>query len=148
MDYAISVWGYCSAFNKDLVVRLQHRAARIVCGNMDFINVRGSDLVKELGWQTFDKRRDYFTAMLIYKIIHELAPRRLIDSFTLSRYTHDIPTRASVNGNLQIPQPNCEIFRYSLKYQGAILWNSLPSYLKEAPDIHSFKRMYKAHYFN
>ena len=114
---------------------------------MDFINVRGSDLVNELGWQTFDQRRDYFTAMLVYKIIHEIAPKRLIDSFILSRYTHDLPTRSSVNGNLQLPRPNCEIFKCSLKYQGAILWNGLPSNLKDAPDIHSFKQMYKAQYF-
>ena len=106
---------------------------------MDYVNVRGSDLVDELGWQTFDNRRDYFTAMLVYKIVHETAPRRLHDSFTLCRYTHDLPTRASVHGNLQIPQPNCEIFKSALKYQGVALWNGLPSYLKDAPDIHSFE---------
>ena len=147
IDYAISVWGYCSNSNKDLVVRLQHRAARIVCGNMDFINVRGADLVTELGWQTIDKRRDYFTAMLMYKVIHEIAPKRLIDSIIMTSDTHDVLTRSSTHGTLQVPEPNFEIFRKSLKYQGTILWNGLPSHIKKAPDILAFKRMYKAFYF-
>ena len=148
LDYAISVWGYCSNIYKDLVVRLQHRAARIVCGNMDYINVRGADLMNELGWQTIDTRRDYFTAMLMYKIVNEIAPKRLIDTFVLTRDTHDVPTRSSANGDLQIPQPNYEIFRNSLKYQGTILWNGLPCHIRNAPDIVIFKRMYKDEYFN
>ena len=78
-DYAISVWGYCSSINQKLVVRLQHRAARIITNNMDYINVRGEDLVKQLGWQTIEKRRDYFMAMLMYKCIGDAAHRRLID---------------------------------------------------------------------
>ena len=51
IDYAISVWGSCSEQNKALISRLQHRAARIVTGNFDYINVRGqiSWTMKELG---------------------------------------------------------------------------------------------------
>ena len=79
LDYGISVWGYCSNTNWALIVRLQHRAARIVTGNMDYINTRGESLVKELGWQSIEKRRDYFTAVLMYRCINEIAPRRLID---------------------------------------------------------------------
>ena len=58
LDYAISVWGYCSETNKDLVTRLQHRAARIITGEWDYIVVRGADLVDEMGWQTFEQRRN------------------------------------------------------------------------------------------
>ena len=147
LDYAISVWGYCSTSYKDLLVRLQHRAARIVCNNMDYINVRGGDLMNELGWQTIDKRRDYFTAMLMYKIVNSAAPKRLTDSIVFTRDTHDLPTRSSANGSLQVPQPNYEIFRNSLKYQGTTLWNSLLPHIRNAPDIVVFKRMYKDEYF-
>ena len=147
IDYAISIWGYCSNVYKDLIIRLHHRAARIVCGNMDFIETRGADLVTELGWQTIDQRRDYFTAITMYKIIHELAPKRLIDSVVMTRQTHDVTTRSSVNDELQIPEPRYEIFRNSLKYQGSVLWNNLPARLRQATDIGTFKRLYKAIYF-
>jgi len=84
----------------------------------------------------------------MYKIVNEIAPKRLIDTFVLTRDTHDVPTRSSANGDLQIPQPNYEIFRNSLKYQGRIIWNDLPSHIRNAPYIVIFKRMYKDEYFN
>ena len=146
-DYAISVWGYCSNTNQKLIVRLQHRAARIVTNNWDFINVRGNDLVKELGWQTVEERRNYFTAMLLYKCINGAAPRRLIDELVMTTDTHEINTRSTTNGSLQVPEPNYELFRNSLLYQGSSLWNSLPSLLRNAPDILSFKKLYKSHFF-
>ena len=55
VDYAVSVWGYYSNAHQYLVKRLQHRAARIVTGNRDYVNVRGEGLVRELGWQTVDQ---------------------------------------------------------------------------------------------
>ena len=64
INYAISVWGSCSEQNKVLISRLQHRAARIVTGNFDYINVRGqiSWKMKELGSQSLNLWRDYYTA--------------------------------------------------------------------------------------
>ena len=148
IDYAVSVWGYCSQANRDLVTRLQHRAARIVCGNMDYINVRGVDLVKQLGWQTIETRRDYFTATLMFKIVNGFAPKRLIDSLVMTRDTHDIPTRSTASGSLQVPRPNYDFFRNSFGYQGSIIWNNLPPQLRDAPDIDTFKRLYRNTYFH
>ena len=147
IDYAISIWGYSSKSNKDLITRLQHRAARIICGNMDFINVRGEDLVKQLGLQSIEKRRNYFTATLMYKIANEIAPKRLIDSFINANDTHDRTSRSSTNYTFQVPEPNFEFFRNSPKYQCTLLWNSLPPQLINARDIDTFKAMYKEMYF-
>ena len=146
IDYAISIWGYSSRSNRELITRLQHRAARIICGNMDFINVRGEDLVKQLGLQSIEIRRNYFTATLMYKIAHEIAPKRLVDSFVYATDTHDRTSRSSSNYTFQVPEPNFEFYRNSPNYQGTILWNSLPSQLKNASDIDSFKSLYKKTY--
>ena len=145
-DYAISVWGYCSNTNQKLIVRLQHRAARIITNNMDYINIRGNDLVKELGWQTIEQRRNYFTAMLMYKCMNGAAPHRLIDELVMTCDTHELTTRSATNGSLQIPKPNNELFRNSLLYQGSLLWNSLPPEIQNAPDILSFKKLYKSRF--
>jgi len=48
-DYACTVWG-CTNANVKLIQRLQNRAARIITGCYDVINVRGIDLVKTLKW--------------------------------------------------------------------------------------------------
>ena len=110
-----------------MITRLQHRAARIILRNFDYINIRGHDLVQQLGWQTIDQRRDYFVAMLMHKCIYKTAPIHLVNNIVMTEDTHDIPTRASSNGILQVPQPNCELFKSSFRYQGATLWNNLPS---------------------
>ena len=40
IDYAISIWGYTTAHSINKVQRLQNRAARILMGNVDYVNTR------------------------------------------------------------------------------------------------------------
>ena len=130
-----------------MITRLQHRAARIICGNHDYINVRGADLANQLGLQSVETRRNYFTATLMFKIKNEIAPKRLIDLFVCSKDTHDISTRSSANTTFQVPEPKYEFYRNSFKYQGSLLWNSLHPQLQSASDINEFKIIYKRTYF-
>ena len=147
IDYAVSVWGSCSEQTKDLICRLQRRAARIIAGNFDFINTRGTDLMKDLGWQTLDIRRDHFISTLMYKCIKGNAPVRLTNELNMTADTHDCNTRASTRGVLQVPKPSSELFRNSFRYKGATLWNNLPSHIKDAPDVDCFKCLYKKWFF-
>ena len=111
------------------------------------MNVRGHDLIKKLGWQTLEERRDYYVATLMHKCINQNAPIHLINNIILTEETHFINTRASTNGVVQIPEANCELFKTSFNYQGAALWNSLPSELRSITDIHEFKFFYKELFF-
>ena len=147
IDYAVSVWGSCSEQTKYLICRPQRRAARIIAGNFDFINTRGADLMKDLGWQTLDIRRDYFLSTLMYKCIKGNAPVRLTNELIMTADTHDCITRASTRGVLQVPKPSSELFRNSFRYKGTTLWNSLPSHIKDAPDVDRFKCLYKKWFF-
>ena len=146
-DYAISLWGHCSEYNKSLVTRIQHRAARIVTGNFDYFIVRGDTLVTQLRWQSIEKRRDYFTACLMFKCLRNLAPLHLMNEINLVSETHDVNTRSAQQGNINVPKPNSGLFKKSLRYHGAIIWNALPTELKQLEDIDEFKRKYKQHYF-
>ena len=116
IDYAISIWSFCSDNNKNLVRRLQHRAARIVCNDFDYINTRGETLMKELGWQSIEQRRDYFVATLMYKCMHEMAPTRIINEITKVSDTHDVNTRLANTDDLYIPEPKCELFFSAFRY--------------------------------
>ena len=147
IEYGISIWGHCSENNRMVIRRLQHRAARIVMGNFDYINVRGHDLVQQLGWQTIEQRRDYFIATLMHRCINETAPTHLVNELIMTVDTHDISTRAAFNGTIQIPEPNKDIFKHTFRYQGALLWNNLPPELRGITDINVFKYMYKCLYF-
>ena len=83
----------------------------------------------------------------MHKCIHETAPIHLMNDIVMNAHTHDIPTRASTNGVVQIPQPNCDLFKTSFRYQAAKLWNSFPPELRTITDINGFKTMYKHLYF-
>ena len=139
--------GHCSEHDKSLIIRIQHRAARIITGQFDYINVRGHKLTTKLHLQSIEKRRDYFTACLMYKCLNGIAPIHLINEISLTSEIHGRYTRSAQQNNVQIPKPNLEQFKKSFKYHGAVTWNSLPAELKQAENIDRFKHLYKQIYF-
>ena len=74
IDYACTVWGYCGQGLRDKIQRLQNRATRIIENNFDYENYDGIDLVKGLGWLSFDKRVKYMTAVMMFKALHGKYP--------------------------------------------------------------------------
>lgn len=141
-DYCITIWGFCSdkLFNK--IQRFQNRAARFITGNFDY-NVRGINLVKQLGFQTLSERRDYFINLLTYKCLHGQAPTSLSDNLTLVQEHHSRNTRQS-SSNLLVPKlPHVEIFRQSFNYKAPTLWNQLTGDTRRLPSLDSFKKELK-----
>ncbi len=130
-----------------MIFILKKGAARIVTGNFDLINVRGQDNMNELGWQTFDQRKNYYVSSLMFKHMHGLNPHWINNNILMAWENHYKNTCFANNMNVIIPKPNVETFRNSFMYQGAISWNSLPPHLKNATTHDSFKRMHKKEYF-
>ena len=79
----------------------------------------------------------------MHKCIYNTAPKHLTNSIVMTSDTHNIQTRASENGLVQIPEPKCEFFKTSFSYQSAVLWNSLPPELRMTNDNIVFKKLYK-----
>ena len=146
IDYACSVWGNCSLKNRELIRRLQRRAARIVMKEYDF-SKSCTDLMKKLKWQSFDTRRDYFLCILAYQCIYGLAPVRLCNDIELFIDRHGMNTRNADSLNAVLPKPNIECFKQSFKYSAIKTRNSLPNELQNTPYLVSFKRSYKNMYF-
>jgi len=144
IDYAISVWGSTSQYNLDKVQRLQNHCARIIEKNFDYVNVRGLDLVKHLGWMTVRERFYYFQVLLIFKCIHGLAPNYLTNNVIFDFEVSERTTRRH-DMNLYLSVPDNEFHKKMLFYNGAKEWNQLPTHLKDCCDISKFKRMLKSH---
>ncbi len=130
-----------------MIFRLQKRAVRILTWNFDFINVRGQDIMNELGWQTLEQRKKYYVSSLMFKSMDGLNPHWINNNILMECENHDRNARFADNMNVVVPKPNVEIFRNSFIYQGAISWNNLPPHLKYATTHDSFKRLYKKEYF-
>ena len=54
-------------------------------------------------------------------------------------YTSDVSSRVN---QLYTPKPNCGLFRKSFMYSGAAIWNALPSHVKKATWVYTFKSLY------
>ncbi len=111
-------------------------AARVITGRK---NEHGqSELaLDELKWKPLNERRTHFVASLMYKITHELAPKRLIDLFqgTPSSYYYNMRGSST---KLFLPKPKTEYLKKSLSYRGANLWNSLPDEARNKHSLASF----------
>ena len=138
IDYCLTVWGFTSNVNIDMVQRLQNRAARIITGNYDY-NVRGLSLVKELGWLNIRGRRDYLTALLVFKSLNGMSPDYMSDMFTYVRDISVRHTRAAVSSSLYIPRVKKSMYSQSMYVKGPTVWNSLPSHIQQCTSLESFK---------
>ena len=148
IDYCITAWGYTSNYNIDKVQRMQNRAARVIYSNFDFVNVRGLDLVKQLGIHNIRQRRDYFMAVLMFKAIHGLAPNYLCDEITMQIEVSQRVTRSCDSDNVYVPYFISQLCDNAFIVKGPTLWNSLPSYLKSSGSLVDFKSKCRNHFMN
>ncbi len=142
IDYGITAWGYAPNTYLDRVQRFQNRAARIITGNYDR-DVRGIDLVKDLGWFNIRQRRDYFTALLVFKSLNGMSPDYMTDMFTYSHEIGTYNTRSTVQNILCVPKINKQIFSQSIQFNGPRMWNSLPLEIRNAQSLIPFKSLLK-----
>jgi len=113
-------------------------SARVITNNIDYINVRGINLVKSLGWMTVQQRFEYFRLILIYKCIHGLAPLYLQNEINMQIEISSKITRTH-DMNLHLSFPKNEFYKNKLMYGGAKSWNDLPGDLKDITSLNMFK---------
>ena len=89
---------------------------------------------------TLIERRRFYTAVQIFKSIHQISPPYFHKLFQFSR---DVTGHVSRNFNrLFVPRVSTNFGKRSFYYRGAVLWNSLPSIVSEAATVPSFKTLY------
>ena len=142
LDYAITVWGYTTDANLNIIQRLQNRGARIVLNNFDYINVRSNELLIQLGWMSVKQRRTYFTYTMMFKCIHGLAPDYMCNNVTMQIDINNRLTRAHPM-NVYVPFSNNCSHSNTFNIAGAREWNLLPSHIKDTINFDAFKKKVK-----
>ena len=140
IDYFLSVWGNCCSKNINLIQRIQNRAARIITSNTRNIDIRSSDILRDLGWMSVRSRFKYFMLMLVFKAIHGNAPKYLINTLTFACSQHKYNTRFANGFNLSVPKTRTHYFKSSFQYLAPELWNILNEDVKNASNLFRFKR--------
>ena len=135
IDYACSVWSNRKKGNIDKLQHAQNYVPHIISGNFDYINTRSIDLLRSLRWATVQERCDYFTAVLMYKSVHGLAPMYLTDNVVMAGEIHDRDARLSHSNDVHIPPQNTDILKRSFIFNGSVIWNKLPDEIRMANDV-------------
>ena len=143
LEYAATVWGYTSAENNTRIQRIINLCARIISNNYDFINCRGEDLAKELGWNSFKERRDFLLAVLMFKCHDGSAPEYISDNLDLHKEVNIRESRHTDDTTYKIPGTRINITDTGLFVQGPTVWNKIPAHIREADSVELFKKQYK-----
>ncbi len=108
-------------------------------------DVRSSEVLNKLGWETLARRRELNKLVLMYKVLGNHTAPNLKDLFSRRNASQNIYDLRNSETDLSLKKPKTEFLKKTFGYSGAILWNSLPQDVKAAESITSFKTMAKLH---
>ena len=106
---------------------MQNRASRIL--TFSNYEVHSSVLLDELGWERLE-----YVAVTMYKIHNNLSPLYLRWIFTNTSNVQSHNLRKS-ELNYYVPRPRTESAKGSLHYRGSVLWNKIPSDIRNLPSL-------------
>ena len=125
--------------------RIQNMAAKIVFQARKCDHV--TPLLKELHWLPVYYRITFKVLLYTFKGVHKLAPQYICDMFRVRHATYSLRSASSLT--LDVPKTKCKTLKdRSLPVAGPVLWNSLPSYLRDIVNFDLFKKNLKTYLFN
>ena len=135
--YCSIVWDNISETLEKQLQVLQNRAARIITGAP--LLKSSSLILAELNWMNIKEMREKQKAIMMYKIVHGLAPAYLTEMFTVAYQSslNDYSLRQS-KLIFELPVNRTDYYNSSFAFTGAKLWNSLPDELKHEPSLKRF----------
>jgi hypothetical protein len=145
LEYGDIIW-QIHADNRhilDILERVQLEAARVVTGATKRCSTEG--LYAEVAWETLASRRQFHRAIMLFKIEDGHAPsylQELVPSPIQARTRYNLRNRT----DLQVPFARLETYSQSFFPAAARLWNSLPSHIRQADSVYSFKSRYLKEY--
>ena len=79
-------------------------------------------------------------AKVMFKVTHGLSPIYITEMFQIkdSNNNETMTLRSDSNKNFRTPKPKLNMFKNSLSYSGALIWNSIPVEIRNANTIDSF----------
>ena len=78
---------------------------------------------------------------LLYKSLNCLAPDYMSSKFILRNDLFNSYNLRDSENKLAVPLPRTNYYRYSFCYSGAVLWNNLPTDVRQAKSLTSFRKL-------
>ena len=146
LNYVSTVWTSCNKENLGHVLKMQKRAARVIC------NAHGKassvKLFNRLQWVPFYEEAKIAKCCLAYKRVKNKVPAYIKDSLRLNSNQHTRTTRYS-NSNFICPRYNRETEGgKTFAVTTCKLWNSLKLDLRNSVSLRAFRNNYWNSIFN
>ena len=78
---------------------------------------------------------------MVYKSLNCLAPDYMSSKFTLRNDLFNSYNLRDSENKLAVPLPRTNYYRYSFCYSGAVLWNNLPTDVRQAKSLTVFRKL-------
>ena len=124
-------------FFTDKITKLQRRACKLIlrneCSNLE-------EAQNRLNMLSFSESVFLQKAKVMYKVSNNIAPEFLTDLFKMreSNSNSTLNLRSVSNKHFLIPKPKINLFKNSLSYSGALVWNSIPLDINNSMTLNSF----------
>ena len=138
-EYCAIIWATSSTVYLNKLQRLQKKIIRVIHNKK--WNEHTPPLLKLSSLLNVIDQNKLQTACFVYRALYRLLPEQFQNYFTFNYSVHDHYTKRAAD--IHIDQTHTKIRQCSIKYHGAILWNSLPVELKDTKNIFLFKKRYK-----
>ena len=142
LEFSTPVWTPWLKTDIDLLEKVQIRAVNMISGLSGHTY---EEKLRELNLQSLVDRRTRFDVIQVYKILHD---HDKVNPETWFEFENRRNTRSSHYLNLKIKHRNTDLARNFFTTRAAKHWNSLPSVIKEATSLSSFKTKYHSFAMN
>ena len=142
LEYCTAVWDPYTDANKDMLERINTRAARFITHN--YTNTPGitSHIKKQINMDSLEKRRKAHRLIIMYKITNNLID---INKQEYLQAAHTRPLRGSHNKKYQILQTGTKSYRHSFFPRTIRDWNGLPAHIVNSPTVETFTNKLHKH---
>ena len=100
-------------------------------------------MFQRLGWMSVTRRIDYNKSVLTYKALDNLTTSYISDLLTPKAQINNITLESSKDDSLAQPKARTAFYTGSFTFPAPKLWNNLPTAVKLAPSLNTFKRAAK-----
>ena len=132
IDYASVVWNGCDEVHFKQLNSLHRRASKLILPDPSL----STELkMSTLGILNLPQQLAYNKGVVMYTVLNNNSPNSLAQLFTShqSHYTN-------FRNNFYVPRPRLHLFKTSISFAGASVWNSLPQNIKSCISLPCIKR--------
>ena len=133
--YMIQLYGQASDYLIKMLQVQQNRAARLVT-KLGW-DTRTSELLKQVGWLSVRQLFVFHSLVLVWKIKKSEKPYYLNKKF-YKNFSYGT-RQATSNCFVVNTTPRCEFSRKSFVHSSTVLWNTLPTDLRNSSTLQAFK---------